>query len=173
MASSARARLAWLVTTFDGRWTPTPIRPGHATTSPPSCMLRGESAKPAISWPLPAKTHNTPIAPSFLPTWANASANLETGTRAGGLEARQGHQSAHARSYLLLAQLDYAQGDQARAWDNIQAHMRLTGITGEPDAGARHRAGQGRHRAGRVLCPPARVKRFTGWVPWHALTTDF
>jgi type IV pilus assembly protein PilF len=36
-----------------------------------------------------------------------------------------------ARSYLLLAQLDYAQGDQARAWDNIQAHMRLTGINPE------------------------------------------
>ncbi|RAR60940.1 type IV pilus assembly protein PilF [Onishia taeanensis] len=41
------------------------------------------------------------------------------------------------RSYLLLAQLDYAQGHQARAWDNIQAHMRLAGITPENLALAR------------------------------------
>ncbi|WP_192036148.1 type IV pilus biogenesis/stability protein PilW [Halomonas sp. YLGW01] len=35
------------------------------------------------------------------------------------------------RSYLLLARLEHAQGHQARAWDNIQAHMRLAGITSD------------------------------------------
>ncbi|WP_168012487.1 type IV pilus biogenesis/stability protein PilW [Halomonas salinarum] len=52
-------------------------------------------------------------------------------------EAREALKRAKAinprrpRSYLLLAQLEYAQGHQTRAWDNIQAHMRLTGITQE------------------------------------------
>ncbi|WP_458524436.1 type IV pilus biogenesis/stability protein PilW [Onishia taeanensis] len=44
-------------------------------------------------------------------------------TRAKVLDPRR------PRSYWLLAQLEYAQGQQARAWDNIQAHMRLAGIT--------------------------------------------
>lgn len=53
------------------------------------------------------------------------------------LARAQAIDTRHSRSYLLLAELEHEQGHHDRAWDQLQAYMRLAGVSPESQRLAR------------------------------------